>query len=209
MNLRRTQKGFTLIELLVVITILGILAAILLPVFLGVRHRARMTACASNLHQIGLALQMYESDNSGRLPPQSVYIPDVLNGYGTTPAVYHCPEPLSLPFQQDIDYHMNFSITVGGYYHQIIPSPTTTLALCQHHLDTGLSGGGYIQSSITGNFLVLHGDASVSRVPVERVTWWVYENGGWKQITKDAVLPIGTYEYMQFPGESWPPQFEK
>ncbi len=49
MNIRHTRQGFTLIELLVVITILGILAALLFPVFLKARERGRMTTCASNL----------------------------------------------------------------------------------------------------------------------------------------------------------------
>jgi prepilin-type N-terminal cleavage/methylation domain-containing protein/prepilin-type processing-associated H-X9-DG protein len=64
----RARSGFTLIELLVVIAIIAILAAILFPVFARVREKARQTACASNLRQIGTAFQMYTLDNDDLLP---------------------------------------------------------------------------------------------------------------------------------------------
>ena len=62
------QLAFTLIELLVVIAILGILAALLLPTFGRTKEAARATACLSNLHQTGIALQLYVADNQNKLP---------------------------------------------------------------------------------------------------------------------------------------------
>jgi len=59
----RKEKGFTLIELLVVIAIIAILAAILFPVFAKAREAARATSCLSNMKQLGLAFQMYATEN--------------------------------------------------------------------------------------------------------------------------------------------------
>lgn len=66
MHRNRARKGFTLIELLVVIAIIAILAAILFPVFARAREAARKTSCASNLRQLGTAVQMYVQDYDGQ-----------------------------------------------------------------------------------------------------------------------------------------------
>jgi len=61
----RARRGFTLIELLVVIAVIGILAAILFPVFARARENARRSSCVSNLKQIGLGARMYMADYDG------------------------------------------------------------------------------------------------------------------------------------------------
>jgi len=63
------RRGFTLIELLVVIAIIGILAAMVFPVFARARESARKAVCLSNVKNIALAINMYLSDNNDTFPP--------------------------------------------------------------------------------------------------------------------------------------------
>lgn len=64
----RSRGGFTLIELLIVIAIIGILAALLFPVFARARENARRLSCQSNLKQIGLGFAQYVQDYDERFP---------------------------------------------------------------------------------------------------------------------------------------------
>jgi len=69
------RKGFTLIELLVVMVIIALLVGLLLPALGRAKEEARKTQCRSNLRQIGLAYQMYATDNNN-------YTPAVLGMWG-------------------------------------------------------------------------------------------------------------------------------
>ncbi|UCC67286.1 MAG: prepilin-type N-terminal cleavage/methylation domain-containing protein [Armatimonadota bacterium] len=79
----RRRKGFTLIELLVVIAIIGILAAMVFPVFARARESARKAVCLSNVKNIALAIQMYLADNNDTLPPRE-HRPEVLEYFAVT-----------------------------------------------------------------------------------------------------------------------------
>jgi prepilin-type N-terminal cleavage/methylation domain-containing protein len=104
--LRARRPGFTLIELLVVIAIIAILAAILFPVFAQVRDKARMSACVSNMRQIGSGLMMYAQDYDETFPrdffmdKEPIYVwKNAIRPYLKSLDVLMCP---SNPFSRSV-----------------------------------------------------------------------------------------------------------
>jgi type IV pilus assembly protein PilA len=82
-KLRDDEQGFTLIELLVVILIIGILAAIALPAFLGQRSRAQDTEGKSAVREAQTAMETYYTDNQTYVGADQAAIRDIEASLGS------------------------------------------------------------------------------------------------------------------------------
>lgn len=136
----RRSKAFTLIELLVVVGIIAVLIAILLPVLSKARRQAQLTACMSNLRQLGIGFLSYANDHRGWFPAPATpfranvedwvhWQPDrdltesqILRYVGNNLGVLVCPAgpPESLGRagypQYPFCYSVNIAMTGGGSF---------------------------------------------------------------------------------------------
>jgi prepilin-type N-terminal cleavage/methylation domain-containing protein len=130
----KSARGFTLIELLVVIAIIAVLASLLLPALSRAKRSARSTACLSNLHQIGLALDLYVQENGdhlpscAQLPTVNTNLPSmtvVLGPYLRAKAIFLCPEDRTIFPTEQTSYEWNLFLNGASYDHPEDWSPAT------------------------------------------------------------------------------------
>jgi type IV pilus assembly protein PilA len=84
----RSEEGFTLIELLVVLLIVGVLAAIAIPVFLNQRKKAHDAATKADVSDLGKEIATYFVEGSGPVVLTTPVAGQIAITDGTTYSTY-------------------------------------------------------------------------------------------------------------------------
>ncbi len=66
------ECSFTLMELLIVVVIIALLVSILLPALSAARGQSMKLQCLSNMHRLGISMQLYLDSNNGVFPPDRI-----------------------------------------------------------------------------------------------------------------------------------------
>lgn len=195
---RVSLHGFTLIELLIVVAIVAILAALLLPALQKAKDRAKTAKCASNLHQLAVAMNIYTDDYNGTL----------MTTHPRCPSAY-CPgSTISNPYLTsflgtlyDLNYCRNYEV-------MNCPSDLIRLKLPYHAAYTFGPPPDYSSTSYGYNYagLGLYGDVTsppdgwgpfhkAAEVKNPALTYWVADNSDYAHISGSLLYGYGnTYD---------------
>ncbi|MFH1743435.1 MAG: prepilin-type N-terminal cleavage/methylation domain-containing protein [bacterium] len=154
--------GFTLIELLIVVAIIGILAAIAVPNFLGAQTRARVARVDSDMRSMAVAIETYHLDH-GQFPRQAPFNTCIiaLNGLPelTTPVGYLSSIPIDI-FHQDeeegqkpIKYGMCTSGATYWYLWSYGPDKSNQNAMLLYNISNGIVSLGDIKRTTAHDVL--------------------------------------------------------
>ena len=217
------RRALGLVELLVVVAILGVLAAVLFPVFARSRERAKLTSCASRLRQLAVALNLYRVDHDGRgyiytlrddgmnhlRYPFNTY--EGMSAYLGDGSVLWCPEPNAAPeCCISNSYHYRASprrredLPGIRIYYPAHPVPGTVVAYCANHVKWSEYDPRYSHAELKiGTYPFVREDTSFGIVPNAALTVSYYEGAQWYE-------GYGAKRSwsLRFPGEPWPPEPE-
>ncbi len=155
----RFQKnvGFTLVELLVVIAVIAVLAGLLLPALSAAKSRARSIKCVSNLHQLGLALDIYADDNKAFPLAWSTsaniggYLVPLLSGSwsdrlaSVVPGIGNCLQcPAPPVVVGGVFMPNNYGYNISGTIHIVFPSSAASFGLGLGGYPVGSGSGGIV-----------------------------------------------------------------
>ncbi len=145
----RSRIAFTFVELLIVLALIAVLTAIIVPVLGVARRRGQQPVCTSNLHQLGIAIRLYNEDfNERPFQVQSLLTSGLLKNkellrckldskgdFGSQIAEKSRPIILPEYYPETIQYSYTF-FTAGSHFWQrayALANEELGAFVCQHH----------------------------------------------------------------------------
>jgi prepilin-type N-terminal cleavage/methylation domain-containing protein/prepilin-type processing-associated H-X9-DG protein len=146
-GLASRRDGFTLIELLVVIAIIGILAAMLFPVFARARESARKTQCLANVKNIAMGMQIYLTDYD-RLPPNE-HRQEAIDYFTTQPGGTNCSNPGPAQYAWRANPYLRWPVILDEYIksREVWKCPSAKLTTGATYILPGPDYLGYLQQT--------------------------------------------------------------
>ncbi len=150
MQPRARTGAFTLVEIIVVIVVIGILAAVAVPKFVGAREDTTVAATAEDLKAFELALDMYSANNASYPAEvaQATAVPE-LTEYLKNDAAFTKACPIGGVYDYDAPTggdpaYVSIRAATGNTF-----TAASALALDEHFDDGNLTSGRFTQVSAT------------------------------------------------------------